>query len=167
MSSLVIAGLDPTTHSPPKGVLRRLMSAPVNPRERDGCRAKSLCDCVTQINSTVPAAISAASAKENFEPNAPCIVLQGGNKVTGWNWKPICEEALFRGPPTERERMIDRFENGANEHASAAEAGARQKTGHGKAARRHPAILRVSSIGVAGLLSALMVTAVAPPIVAD
>ncbi|WP_225670368.1 HlyD family secretion protein [Bradyrhizobium hereditatis] len=33
--------------------------------------------------------------------------------------------------------------------------------------RRHPAILRVSAIGVAGLLSALMVTAVVPPIVAD
>ncbi|NOJ41824.1 HlyD family efflux transporter periplasmic adaptor subunit [Bradyrhizobium australiense] len=33
--------------------------------------------------------------------------------------------------------------------------------------RRNPAILRVSAIGVAGLLSALMVTAVAPPIVAD
>jgi len=33
--------------------------------------------------------------------------------------------------------------------------------------RRHPAILRVSAICVAGLLSALMVTAVVPPIVAD
>ncbi|WP_249734019.1 HlyD family secretion protein [Bradyrhizobium sp. sGM-13] len=34
-------------------------------------------------------------------------------------------------------------------------------------ARRHPTILRVSAVGVAGLLSALMVTAVAPPITAD
>ncbi len=34
-------------------------------------------------------------------------------------------------------------------------------------ARRHPAILRVSALGVAGILSALMVTAVVPPIVAD
>ena len=38
---------------------------------------------------------------------------------------------------------------------------------NGKPVRRHPAILRVSAIGVAGILSALMVTAVAPPIVAD
>ena len=32
---------------------------------------------------------------------------------------------------------------------------------------RHPVILRVSAVGVAGILSALMVTAVIPPIVAD
>ncbi|BAM90448.1 hypothetical protein S58_44630 [Bradyrhizobium oligotrophicum S58] len=32
---------------------------------------------------------------------------------------------------------------------------------------RHPVILRVSAIGVAGILSALMLTAVVPPIVAD
>jgi multidrug resistance efflux pump len=32
---------------------------------------------------------------------------------------------------------------------------------------RHPAILRVSAIGVAGILATLMITAVAPPIVAD
>jgi hypothetical protein len=32
---------------------------------------------------------------------------------------------------------------------------------------RHPVILRVSAIGVAGILATLMVTAVAPPIVAD
>jgi multidrug resistance efflux pump len=32
---------------------------------------------------------------------------------------------------------------------------------------RHPVVLRVSAIGVAGILSALMVTAVIPPIVAD
>jgi multidrug resistance efflux pump len=32
---------------------------------------------------------------------------------------------------------------------------------------RHPMILRVSAVGVAGILSALMVTAVIPPIVAD
>jgi multidrug resistance efflux pump len=94
-------------------------------------------------------------------------LLQGSNKVTGWNWKPICEEALFRGPLTERELMIDRFENGAIPHASTAEARARHETGRGTARRRHPAILRVSAFGVAGLLSALMVTAVAPPIIAD
>ena len=33
--------------------------------------------------------------------------------------------------------------------------------------RKHPAILRISAISVAGLLSVLMLTAVAPPIVAD
>jgi multidrug resistance efflux pump len=32
---------------------------------------------------------------------------------------------------------------------------------------RHPVILRVSAVGVAGILSALMVTAVIPPVVAD
>jgi len=32
---------------------------------------------------------------------------------------------------------------------------------------RHPVILRVSSLAVAGILAALMVTAVVPPIVAD
>jgi hypothetical protein len=46
------------------------------------------------------------------------------------------------------ELMIDRSENGAT-------------------ARKHQAILRVTAIGVAGLLSILMVTAVAPPMVAD
>src|SRR5439155_11689969 len=35
------------------------------------------------------------------------------------------------------------------------------------ARRKHPAVLRVSAITVAGTLSVLMVTAVAPPIVAD
>jgi multidrug resistance efflux pump len=35
------------------------------------------------------------------------------------------------------------------------------------AARRHPAILRVTATGVAGILSVLLITAVAPPIVAD
>lgn len=54
------------------------------------------------------------------------------------------EEALFRAPPTERELM-----------------------NNPPSGRRHPAILRVSAIGVAGLLSALMVTAAVPPIVAD
>src|SRR4051812_49444524 len=37
----------------------------------------------------------------------------------------------------------------------------------GATARKHPALLRMSAIGVAGLLSVLMLTAVAPPIVAD
>src|SRR5437763_16661839 len=37
----------------------------------------------------------------------------------------------------------------------------------GATARKHPALLRMSAIGVAGLLSALMITAVAPPLVAD
>jgi multidrug resistance efflux pump len=44
--------------------------------------------------------------------------------------------------------MIDRYETGA-------------------AVRKHPGILRVSAIVVAGLLSVLMLTAVAPPLVAD
>src|SRR5882757_3705114 len=56
--------------------------------------------------------------------------------------------------------MIDRSENNADKGPS--------NSGQSrKAAREHPAILRVSAIGVAGLLSALMVTAVAPPIIAD
>jgi multidrug resistance efflux pump len=56
--------------------------------------------------------------------------------------------------------MIDRSEIGADK-GPAISAGSR------KVVRKHPAILRVSAIGVAGLLSALMVTAVAPPIIAD
>ena len=52
-----------------------------------------------------------------------------------------------------------------------------EKYGHGSAANpraidappvnRHPAILRVSSLVVGGILSVLMLTAVVPPIVAD
>jgi multidrug resistance efflux pump len=63
--------------------------------------------------------------------------------------------------------MIDQFESGATPHASIPEARVGHETGRSKAPRRHPAILRVSAFGVAGLLSALMVTAVAPPIIAD
>ncbi|WOH51448.1 HlyD family secretion protein [Bradyrhizobium sp. sBnM-33] len=57
--------------------------------------------------------------------------------------------------------MNNVFNTGATERSSG--------LGHGPPPRapRHPAILRVSAIGVAGLLSALMVTAVAPPITAD
>jgi multidrug resistance efflux pump len=54
----------------------------------------------------------------------------------------------FMAPLNQRELMVDRSETGAN-------------------ARKHPALLRMSAIGVAGLLSVLMLTAVAPPIVAD
>jgi multidrug resistance efflux pump len=64
--------------------------------------------------------------------------------------------------------MIDSSENGATERSSASNSHPRQRhPDNGKLARKQPAILRVSAIGVAGLLSALMVTAVAPPIVAD
>src|SRR5438445_13114961 len=60
--------------------------------------------------------------------------------------------------------MIDRSENGTTKGSSTS--GPRARQSH-KVVREHPAILRVSAIGVAGLLSALMVTAVAPPIIAD
>src|SRR4051794_21247584 len=39
-------------------------------------------------------------------------------------------------------------------------------TGNGRVAK-HPAILRISSLAVAGVLAILLVTAVVPPIVAD
>src|SRR5438046_10713019 len=60
--------------------------------------------------------------------------------------------------------MIDRSENGTTKGSSTS--GPRARQSH-KVVREHPAILRVSAIGVAGLLSALMITAVAPPLVAD
>src|SRR5947208_15526481 len=60
--------------------------------------------------------------------------------------------------------MIDRSENGTTKGSSTS--GPRARQSH-KVVREHPAILRVSAIGVAGGLSALVVTAVAPPIVAD
>ncbi|MGJ4925663.1 HlyD family secretion protein [Bradyrhizobium sp. HKCCYLS2038] len=59
--------------------------------------------------------------------------------------------------------MTDRFDDGFKPSAalrSASETASARR-------HRHPVILRVSAIGVAGILSALMLTAVVPPIVAD
>jgi hypothetical protein len=64
--------------------------------------------------------------------------------------------------------MSEQFKQGSD--ASRSDAKRRSGSGppHDLEPRRwHPAILRVSGLGVAGLLSTLMLTAVLPPLVAD
>jgi multidrug resistance efflux pump len=64
--------------------------------------------------------------------------------------------------------MIDRSDDGFKAHSVFPNAAPMANRQSGDRQRnRHPAILRVSAVGVAGILSALMVTAVVPPIVAD
>jgi multidrug resistance efflux pump len=60
----------------------------------------------------------------------------------------------------------DRFVAASNPQSAPREAD-KNLGGRGTGGHRHPVILRVSALGVAAILSALMVTAVLPPIVAD
>src|SRR3954469_6002625 len=116
------------------------------------CRSRVLISrlCVKQIAARkfivrFPPIISAPFSQMKLEPNARCSVAvqSRGSRLN----RQLNGKRFFGAPPGKGELMIDRS-NGAT-------------------VRKHQAILRVSAVGGAGLLSILMVTAVAPPIVAD
>src|SRR3954463_10245660 len=116
------------------------------------CRSRVLISrlCVKQIAARkfivrFPPIISAPFSQMKLEPNARCSVAvqSRGSRLN----RQLNGKRFFGAPPGKGKLMIDRS-NGAT-------------------VRKHQAILRVSAVGVAGLLSALMLTAVAPPIVAD
>ncbi|MHC2334142.1 HlyD family secretion protein [Bradyrhizobium sp. USDA 4454] len=79
------------------------------------------------------------------QPNAVSIVAVANRRREK---QSANEKCASRALPTERELMIDRSETRGT-------------------VRKHQGILRISAVGVAGLLSILMLTAVAPPIIAD